>query len=164
MNLIAFDAFQGKWSDDIHREWTTHLVANGKDKKKVLRTKNLMDEHFPDAKVSYYKKLIKTLTLPDPDDRHVLAVAIKSHASFIITDNLKDFPKKHLPVNIQAISIDNFLLEISQKSPLKVIEAIKHHRHTLKNPPYSVDEYIEARKNENLKGFVVFLKEHKKAI
>lgn len=35
MNLIAFDAFQGKWSDDIHREWTTHLVANGKDKKKV---------------------------------------------------------------------------------------------------------------------------------
>ena len=44
MYLIASDAFQGKWSADIHNEWTHNLIADGKDETKVIRTKNLMDK------------------------------------------------------------------------------------------------------------------------
>lgn len=123
-----------------------------------------MENHFPDARVTHYKALIKTISLPDPNDRHILAVAIKSKAQYIITENLKDFPKKNLPLNIQAISMDQFLVVLINFHPTKVLEAVKNHRNSLTKPPYTAFEYIEARKNENLKNFVYFLEEHQAAI
>jgi predicted nucleic acid-binding protein len=36
------------------------------------------------------------LTLPDADDRHVLAAAIRSSADVIVTFNLGDFPPEVL--------------------------------------------------------------------
>ena len=43
------------------------------------------------------------------NDRHVLAAAIKSDANYIITFNLKDFPKKVLDKHkIEAINPDVF--------------------------------------------------------
>lgn len=45
------------------------------------------------AKVSGYEELIEALVLPDPDDRHVLAAAIKAGANAIVT-----FTKKISPV------------------------------------------------------------------
>jgi hypothetical protein len=44
----------------------------------------------PDAKVAGYEKLIQGLELPDSNDRHVLAAAIKSKAiASILTAYLK---------------------------------------------------------------------------
>jgi hypothetical protein len=37
-----------------------------------------------------------TLTLPDADDRHVLAAAIRAEADVIVTFNLGDFPAETL--------------------------------------------------------------------
>ena len=51
-----------------------------------------MDEHVPDCLVTGYEPLISGLSLPDADDRHVLAAAIHVGASLIITYNLSDFP------------------------------------------------------------------------
>ncbi|SUC25605.1 Uncharacterised protein [Providencia rustigianii] len=53
-----------------------------------------MNIALPDAKVEQYEPLIDGLELPDLDDRHVVAAAIKSNAKIIVTLNLKDFPKK----------------------------------------------------------------------
>ena len=47
---------------------------------------------LPDADVAGYRTLIPSLSLPDPDDRHVLAAAIAGKASLIVTWNLKHFP------------------------------------------------------------------------
>ncbi len=47
---------------------------------------------FPDALVQNYKALINHLELPDKDDCHVLAAAIKTNANLIVTNNIKDFP------------------------------------------------------------------------
>ena len=51
-----------------------------------------MNNAVPDCPVTGYEGLIDGLTLPDPDDRHVLAAAIRCQAGVIVTYNLKDFP------------------------------------------------------------------------
>ena len=51
------------------------------------RTSSLMDRAIPDALVTGHEDLIAGLTLPDPDDRHVLAAAIRCNASVIVTCN-----------------------------------------------------------------------------
>lgn len=56
-----------------------------------------------------HEPLIEGLKLPDPDDRHVLAAAIKAGAQVIVTRNLKDFPETDLqPWDIEAQSPDAF--------------------------------------------------------
>jgi hypothetical protein len=53
--------------------------------------------------VKGYEDLIESLSLPDPDDRHVLASGIRANAEVIITFNLKDFPAGVLAsYNIEA--------------------------------------------------------------
>ncbi len=54
---------------------------------------------------------VKALELPDPNDLHVLAVAIKGGAHIIVTENKKDFPEEILsPFDIEIQSADEFLL------------------------------------------------------
>ena len=69
-----------------------------------------------DANVLYPNKLrdlIEVLDLPDPDDRHVLAAAIKVNAQLIVTRNLKDFPPKTLAQwGIRPKSPDNFVRDV----------------------------------------------------
>jgi len=48
-----------------------------------------MDQVIPDALVTGYEPLIVGLELPDPDDCHVLATAIRCGASVIVTFNKK---------------------------------------------------------------------------
>jgi hypothetical protein len=45
-----------------------------------------------DCLVTGYEPLIDAVDLPDKDDRHVIAAAIKAGAQVIVTDNLRDFP------------------------------------------------------------------------
>jgi Luciferase-like monooxygenase len=49
-----------------------------------------------DCLVTGYEPLIDVVTLPDPNDRHVLAAAIKSRAQVTVTINIKDFPESAL--------------------------------------------------------------------
>ena len=51
-----------------------------------------MDAAVPGAMVEDFEHRIPGLTLPDPDDRHVLAAAIEAEADVIVTFNTRDFP------------------------------------------------------------------------
>jgi hypothetical protein len=51
-----------------------------------------MNKAVRDCLVTGHEPLTEGLKLPDPDDRHVLAAAIKAGAQVIVTRNLKDFP------------------------------------------------------------------------
>jgi hypothetical protein len=76
--------------DEVFR----NLAANRADldPTKLERTRTLMNRATRDCLVTGYESLIGSLTLPDPDDRHVLAAAIKARAQVIVTRNLADFP------------------------------------------------------------------------
>jgi len=51
-----------------------------------------MREAFDDALVTGWEELENSLSLPDEDDRHVVAAAIRGGAQGIITANVKDSP------------------------------------------------------------------------
>ena len=51
-----------------------------------------MNAAIPDILVTGYEPLIEVVDLPDADDRHVLAAAVKANAQVIVTENLKHFP------------------------------------------------------------------------
>lgn len=98
MHLALADLFKAKWSAQIHDEWMRNLHASKPDIpfEKLERVRDLMDAHVRDALVIGHEPLIEALSLPDPDDRHVLAAAIKCGAGGIVTTNLKDFPASAL--------------------------------------------------------------------
>jgi predicted nucleic acid-binding protein len=105
---------QAKWTDRILDEMLDALRKNLTDisDEKAGRLRDLMNAAVRDCLVSDYEPLIDRLDLPDPDDRHVLAAAIKVGAQSIVTWNLKDFPKEKLaPWNIRAKSPEDFVLD-----------------------------------------------------
>jgi len=79
MHLALTGVFRAKWSSDVHEEWIRNLLKNRPDltREKLERTRQLMDKAAPDALVTGYQHLIPGLLLPDRDDRHVLAAAIR---------------------------------------------------------------------------------------
>lgn len=93
MHLALSDLFPAKWTNDIHNEWIGDVLKDRPDLtlQRLERTRTLMNSHVRDCLVTNYEELIPALTLPDPNDRHVLAAAIRSGSDVIVTYNLKDF-------------------------------------------------------------------------
>jgi predicted nucleic acid-binding protein len=90
---------QAKWSDRILDEVFDNLKANRPDldPARLDRTRQLMNRSVRDVLVIGYEPIQAGLNLPDPDDHHVLAAAIKAKAQVIVTRNLKDFPGEQMP-------------------------------------------------------------------
>jgi hypothetical protein len=104
--------YRARWSLQIHDEWKRNLLINrpALTPEQLDRTSGLMDLAIPDGLVVGHELLISGLTLPDPDDRHVLAAAIRCNASVIVTFNEKDFPATALaPYVIEAQHPDLFV-------------------------------------------------------
>ena len=88
MHLALMDLFRARWSDDIHEEWMRGVLEKYPDRTRadVEKVRDKMNAHVRDCLVTNYEDLIPTLQLPDPDDRHVLAAAIRAGASVIVTN------------------------------------------------------------------------------
>jgi hypothetical protein len=167
MHLALSDLYRAKWTNEIHDEWIRNVLADRKDLSQALleRTRDLMNSHVRDCLVDGYQEIISTLSLPDQNDRHVLAAAIHAKCSVIVTYNLKDFPKKILDkYGIEAQHPDEFIIHLIDLSPEIVCTAVKRHRLTLKNPPKSVDEYLETLEKQSLNQTVSQLKTLRKYI
>lgn len=113
-----------------------------------------------DCLVENYQYLIPTLKLPDPNDRHILAAALHSKSSVIVTYNLKDFPKEIMSQHdIEAQHPDEFLINLIDLSAETVCFAINRHRTSLKNPTKTKEEYLLSLKKQSLNNSVEKLKE-----
>jgi predicted nucleic acid-binding protein len=160
LQLAVTDLFKARWSADIHREWIEALLRNEPHRERATleHTRDLMDQHTRDAIVTGYEALIPTLTLPDPDDRHVLAAAIAGRCDVIVTQNLKDFPEAVLaPFGIEAQHPDDFLCNQMSLAPGLFCSAVRKVRARLKIPPYSVEEYLDTLTRQGLVATVAEL-------
>jgi hypothetical protein len=102
-----------------------------------------MQAHVRDCLVEDYEGLIDTLSLPDPEDRHVLAAAIKGHAEVIVTFNLADFPAATLAqYGMEAQHPDVFLGTLWELDSAEVCAAARRVRARLRQPPLDVVAYL----------------------
>jgi hypothetical protein len=145
--------FRARWSAQIHDEWKRNLLRNRPDltAEQLDRTSNLMDRAIPDALVTGYEPLVGGLTLPDPDDRHVLAAAIRCHASVIVTFNEQDFPTGVLELfGLEAQHPDVFVENLFDLDSAAVVTAAQRQRQQLRNPSMDVDHYLDVLLRQGL--------------
>jgi predicted nucleic acid-binding protein len=138
LSLADADLYSAKWSAHIRDEWTRSRLRDGRGHTaQIAAAAQAMEEAIPDCLVSGYEHLIEGLSLPDPDDRHVLAAAIAGHADAIVTLNEKDFPKAILdPLGIEVQSPDEFVLNQLMLDKLTALAAIKRMRERWARPQY----------------------------
>lgn len=133
------------WSVDILKEVGDALQQSaGLAPEVVSGLLALIRQHFPDSEIRSHEGLIPKLELPDPDDRHVLAAAIKGNAEVLVTANVRDFPprlEEEFGVTVQ--SPDAFLLERLSEDSVPVLRALEEQVFPYTNPPMSVDGLLD---------------------
>ncbi|TYL43020.1 putative toxin-antitoxin system toxin component, PIN family [Dickeya sp. ws52] len=145
--------YQPKWTAIIEDEWQRNLLANRPDltPEQISRTSELMNKAVPDAMITGFEPLIPGIVLPDPDDRHVVAAAVRGNAEIIVTFNLKDFPQPSLNnFGIEAQHPDDFMTDLFDLNQALVLSAVNEQRHNMKRPPKSVGENLDALLRQGL--------------
>jgi hypothetical protein len=153
---------RARWTEQILDECFTNIAANRPDlpEAALRRTRDLMNRALPDVLVTGYEELIDGLSLPDPDDRHVLAAAIRSGAQVIVTTNLEDFPREKLaPYTVEAQHPDEFALHLVDLAPGLACNAIAEQAAALKNPPRTIGDVLDTLLQLGLARTVARLRE-----
>lgn len=146
IRLAMTGQFRARWTDDILDEVFRNILADRPQLKReqLERTRELMNMAVRDVLVDGHHPLMADLDLPDPDDRHVLAAAIRCGAQSIVTHNLKDFPREKLePYGVEAVHPDAFVLDLIDLAPGAVLVVTQEQAAALKNPPMSLDEVLD---------------------
>lgn len=167
MHLAITGLYQAKWTDTIQDEWQQNLLSNRPDlaQKQLIRTASLMNNALPDARVSQYEPLIEGIELPDLNDRHVVAAAIKCHAKIIVTLNLKDFPKESMDqLEIEALHPDEFISDLFDLNHALALSAVRRQRLSLTKPEININEYFAALLRQGLPMTVKALEKYQSMI
>ncbi len=167
MELAAASLFRAKWSEDIHDEWTSALLADRSDitPEQLRRVCDAMNNAVLDSVVDGHHCLIPSLTLPDPDDRHVLAAAIHAGADAIVTFNLRDFPQGTMnQFNLEVLHPDDFIQFQYDFNNAAVIIAAQKCRSRLKKPPKAAAEYLDTLAQQRLPKTVSLLTPYQSVI
>ncbi len=119
LGCAARGLYQPRWSERILEEWARATVKLGAGQEAAARADiALMKGAFPGCSVQPVPSIEARLHLPDPNDIHVLAVAIHSHADAIVTFNAKDFPRHTLAEEgLDRRDPDGFLWELWSHHP-----------------------------------------------
>jgi hypothetical protein len=136
---------RARWSRQIVDEMLGALASNRPDisSAKIERLGYLINESVPDCLVTGYEPLIEGLKLPDANDRHVLAAAIRSGAQVIVTANLRDFPASDLaPWDLEAKSPDDFVLDQIGIDARQVFSCVQQIADSRRRHPKTIDDVL----------------------
>ena len=119
-----------------------------------------------DCLVEDYESLIPAIQdCPDPNDRHVVAAAIKGRCSAIITFNQRHFPPALLKqYDLESIHPDEFIYHQFGLDRAEVISATRRCRMRLKIPGLPPEEYLRSLERQALPKTVAELAKYKTVI
>jgi predicted nucleic acid-binding protein len=161
VRLARTRLFHGRWTDVILDEAFRSIVANRPDLDPAAleRTRALLCQAVPDCLIEGWEPLVDGLDLPDPDDRHVLAAAIRAGAQVIVTSNVKDFPPAALePFHIEAQHPDVFILGVIDLDPGAVVTVVHQQQKDLVRKPMSVPQLLDLLERQGLVQSVTALR------
>ena len=139
--------FRARWSQRVHDEWTAAVLRDHPDVGRATLTHwcNLMNDSVDDCLVEGFEPLIPCVTLPDPNDRHVLAAAIMTRANVIVTFNQKDFPSNQVEkFRIHTKHPDDFLIDAFGINPSQFIQAVRLDFNHYNRPPLEYGRYLDS--------------------
>jgi hypothetical protein len=154
LSLATAGLFGAKWSARIEEEWISALEARRPDLQgRLLVRRDSMREAVPDWEVAEasWAPLAHSFTLPDLDDRHVLAAALAGHADCIVTANVRDFPAAIVGAyGIEVVHPDRFIVNQWDLEPLVAIAAFRRMRARRKRPETPVEDFAMALEQNGL--------------
>jgi len=143
LSLANEGLFRPRWSTEILNELQRNLNADYPDGNVGDAQRNSIEIAFPEGEIEVSDRLVNSLNLPDTNDQHVLAAAIRSRAALIVTNNLKDFPPEELnDYEVEAVSSDKFIADVISLSNVPAVVAIRKMRKRLNNPDIDAAELI----------------------
>lgn len=167
LQLATAKLFRARWTDTIHNEWIKAALDRRPDidPARLTLRRELMNAHAEDCLVTDFEPLIGAMSLPDPDDRHVVAAAVKCGADVIVTFNLRDFPDSVLSVyGMEAQHPDVFVRHLIDLRPGVVVSSIRTVRSRLTNPVISADKYLLNLEEQGLVATVAELRAFRNVI
>lgn len=165
LSLAREGLLRPRWSAEVLHEVQRFILKRTGDEQKAKRQTEIIHTAFPEGLVDLSSEAIRRLVLPDQDDRHVLAAAIKAKAQLIVTDNLKDFPQEVLAdFELEAVSADKFLVDTMDLFPHETIDAVRTMRLRLKNPTLDAASLILKCERSRLLETASWLSAHQNLI
>ena len=160
LSLAEAEFYRLRWSEDILSE-TEEAIAKillkinysaDEASSKANDSIEAMKLAFPESCVEDYEALIASLNgLPDPDDAHVVAAAIKTSASMIVTENIKDFPSEVLNVfELEAKTTDEFIADTIELDVGRAVAAIARMRARFERPSLTPSELLLKMESQGL--------------
>jgi predicted nucleic acid-binding protein len=151
-SLAEAEFFRIRWSPEVldeTEEAIRRMVAAKDDPRPAERAQKArcqMETAFPDALVNDHNGLMGAWaeSLPDPNDAHVVAAALKTQAAVIVTDNLRHFPDPMLlPLNLFARSADDFIADTIDLDAGRAIAAVRQMRERFAKPALDATALLE---------------------
>jgi predicted nucleic acid-binding protein len=134
--------YQVYWSEMILDEAMRNLISDGRmSEAQASNLAAAMRRLFPEAQVTGYEDLIPSMR-NDQKDRHVVAAAVKAGAQVIVTENVRDF--RDLPSGIEAQTSDEFLSNLFDLHPSRMMEVLASLSERYKRPPLGVAQLLES--------------------
>lgn len=141
--------WQAEIEDEVYRNSIRVAVEKrGQDEEKATRAAEhaleQMGRAFPDAcaDTTLWAPLVPQMTCDDKD-RHVLAVAVGTVATHLVTANTRDFPVRSRPPGVAVVTPDRFLRDHLDRVPDLVLKAVDGMSRRLKSPPLSPVEIAQ---------------------
>jgi predicted nucleic acid-binding protein len=168
LTLAEAEFFRLRWSTCVLDETQKAIekILSGKGVpdavERATRARASMEAAFEEATVTDYDKFLSACdSLPDPGDAHVVAAALKTQATMIVTDNLKHFPTSLLkPLNMEARSPDAFIADTIALDPGLAVAAIRRMRERFKKPEKAAELLLLDMEASGLTETVDILRAH----
>ncbi|GAA3094794.1 hypothetical protein JOF29_004072 [Kribbella aluminosa] len=154
LSVAAEGVYEPQWTQKVIDEMRRNRPP-GLSEADIDRRIRTMNKAFPDAVVEAPPQELQDQMDADPKDKHVLAGAVQSRSSVLVTDNLKDFnPPTSGPNAMRVENLNQFLIRKLEEEPERVQSGLQNMVSRHRREPRTMAALIDVMaEGQELRGF-----------